>query len=155
MTDSNEELVMMSGRIPKDLKKLVDMDDRDNQDVLAQALWREVGDERKAELQRRAEEKRREIAELESQRNQREREISNKREELDRVETMLDEYKPRGISEIDAVIDDMVDANATMATDAPRIDRIAREYFNGDVETCIAAISDRKDERDIEQVVIR
>ena len=76
-------------------------------------------------------------------------------DEIEELTTQPTHQQEAMLGEVDSVIDDMVDANATMATDAPRIDRIAREYFNGDVETCVAAISDRKDERDIEQAVIR
>lgn len=87
----SEDMVMMSGRIPEDLKALVDADPRDNQEVLRSALWREFGGERKGALERRIEEKERRISMIESEKEQRENELQEERRELEALQSKLDE----------------------------------------------------------------
>lgn len=79
----SEELVMFSGRVPEELKQLVDADPRDNQEVLRAALWREMGGERMASLDRRIEEKKNRISMIEREKNERERELQEEQDELD------------------------------------------------------------------------
>jgi beta-phosphoglucomutase-like phosphatase (HAD superfamily) len=72
--------------IPTELKELVDADRRTNKEVVEAALWREFGGERKGALERRIEEKRRRISMLESERNERDREIDEEKQELAALE---------------------------------------------------------------------
>lgn len=79
----SEDRDMIAGRVPTELKKLVDADQRSNQDVLEAALWREYGGEKLGALDRRIEEQKQYIAMKESQYNERGRELEDAREELE------------------------------------------------------------------------
>lgn len=83
----SEEKVMLSARIPEELKELVGADRRTNEEVVRAALWREFGGERKASIDRRIEEKERRISMVESERNERERELEEVRKELEALKT--------------------------------------------------------------------
>lgn len=87
----DEEEVMLSGRIPKSLKTLVDADERPNQEVLRAALWREFGGERKSDLERRVEEKEKRINVVEDEVDDRKGELSELYRELDALRSKLDE----------------------------------------------------------------
>jgi chromosome segregation ATPase len=91
----SEDLVMFSGRVPAELKQLVDADPRDNQEVLKAALWREMGGERMASLERRIEEKKDRINMIEREKNERERELAQERDELEALELKLDKEESK------------------------------------------------------------
>jgi len=78
----SEEMVMLSGRVPGELKELVDADRRNNQEILRAALWREFGGERQADIERRVEEKERRVSMIQSEKNERERELEREQKEL-------------------------------------------------------------------------
>lgn len=80
---SDEDRVMLSGRVPNELKQLVDADERTNQEVLEAALWREFGGQRKGAVERRIEEQKRKISLIESERNERDRELEEERQTLE------------------------------------------------------------------------
>lgn len=156
MSSGSEERVMLSARVPDELKSLVDMDDRPNQKVVTDALWREVGDRARQSLKRQADEKRARISELQRQITGRESELEEERKELERLESALAEYKPEELTEVDAVVDDAVKHDMTIPQTADRIQRIADEHFNGDTEACVDAIQERADERDdVDREVVR
>lgn len=87
----SEEMVMLSGRVPTNLKALVDADERDNQEVLRAALWREFGGERKSDLERRIEEKDKRIDIVIDELGEREDELAELKKERDALESKLDE----------------------------------------------------------------
>jgi len=87
MTD---EMVMLSGRVPAELKERVDHDPRTNQEVLKDALKHEFATEEEAAVLQRLDELEREMSELESQKNARERQIAEKAEEKERLEKSLE-----------------------------------------------------------------
>lgn len=76
MTSSWEWL---GARIPSTLKRLVDADPRDNQDVVEAALWREFGGERRSALETRIRHKDQRVEQIEA-------EIADLQEELRTVE---------------------------------------------------------------------
>lgn len=82
--ESRERLV---AEIPTELKELCETDRRSIREIVEAALWREFGGERKAALERRIEEKRRRISMIESERNERNRELEELRDELTALET--------------------------------------------------------------------
>lgn len=94
-TVSDEERLV--AEIPADLKALVDADARTNKEIVQAALWREFGGERKGALDRRIEEQKRRISIIESEKNERQRELEDaeqtlealkkKREAADEVDT--------------------------------------------------------------------
>jgi len=84
MSGEGEERLV--AEIPSDLKALVDADQRTNKEVVQAALWREFGGERKGPLERRIEEKKRRISMIESEKNERERELQEERNELEALE---------------------------------------------------------------------
>jgi chromosome segregation ATPase len=83
----SDDLVMLSGRVPEELKELVDADPRANQEVIKAALWREMGGERKASLDRRIEEKENRIQMIKREKNEREREILEEEDALEALKT--------------------------------------------------------------------
>ena len=87
--------VMLSGRVPEELKRLVDADDRNNQEVLEAALWREFGGQRKGAVERRIEEQKRKISLIESERNERERELEDERQTLEALKDKHDAIEER------------------------------------------------------------
>jgi len=91
----SNETVMLSGRVPKELKELVDADRRDNQEVLRAALWREFGGERRGDLERRVEEKERRISMIRTEKNERERELEREESELSALRSKLDQTDTR------------------------------------------------------------
>lgn len=108
MTDKTQTKVYL----PDELKALLDADKRSNSEVVEAALWREFGGERKGALQRRVEEKQRRISILESERNERDREIEDARGELEAlrrkleaVEQEADRYE-RHLEEIENMMHD-------------------------------------------------
>lgn len=69
--------------LPEELHDLLNADQRSNSEVVESALWREFGGERKAALDRRIEEKKNRVALIESEKNERERELQTERDELE------------------------------------------------------------------------
>lgn len=92
---------------------------------------------------------------LETEKRSLESQLDAIEDELEDLTTQNTQQQEAMLGEIDSVIDDMVDSNATIATDAPRIERIARDYFSGDTETCISVLKERREERDIDAEVVR
>jgi hypothetical protein len=88
MGKDTERLV---AEIPRELKMLVDADRRTNKEVVEAALWTELGGQKQAAIERRIEEKKRTKANLETQRNEREREIEELKEEIGGLEELLEE----------------------------------------------------------------
>lgn len=78
---SNDETVMLSARVSPELKRFVDADERDNQEVIRAALWREFGGEKKAALDRRIEEIESRISIVKREKNERSRELEELNED--------------------------------------------------------------------------
>jgi len=96
---------MLSARIPAELKRLVDVDERTNQDVVQAALWREFGGERKAAIDRRIEEKESRINIIERERQERVREIEEERKELDALKAKKDKVQTKAEDEHSRVLE--------------------------------------------------
>jgi chromosome segregation ATPase len=79
------EYVMLSARVPEELKRLVDADERTNQEIVESALWRDFGGERKAALDRRVEEIENRLGMVKRERNERDRELEELRDELEAI----------------------------------------------------------------------
>lgn len=97
---SDGDREMLGARVPSELKKLVDADERSNQDVVEAALWREFGGQKLGSLDRRIEEQKQYVAMKESQYNERGRELDEAEKELEallakreRIEEKQDEKK--------------------------------------------------------------
>lgn len=78
---SGDDWVMLSARVSPELKRFVDADERDNQDVIRAALWREFGGEKKAALDRRIEEIEQRISMVKREKNERSRELEELKED--------------------------------------------------------------------------
>jgi len=76
------ERVMLSARVPEELKDLVDADKRDNQEIVRAALWREFGGERLGDIERRIEEKENRIKMYTEEIEDRESELNEEKREL-------------------------------------------------------------------------
>jgi len=83
---SEERLV---AEIPSELKRLVDADSRTNKQVVIAALWAEMGGERTAEVERRIDEKERRISTVESEKNERVRELDKLKNQKKALEKKL------------------------------------------------------------------
>jgi len=106
----SEESVMLSGRVPQELKELIDADRRDNQEVLRAALWREFGGERQADIERRIEEKERRVSMIKSEKNERERELHREQNELEALKSKLEielEEKQEGLDKAHEALQDV------------------------------------------------
>jgi len=82
---------MLSGRVPKELKRLVDADERDNQDVLQAALWAEFGGEREGALKKRLEEQKRRKTIVEEERKSRDEEIEEIQQTINRLKEKIED----------------------------------------------------------------
>lgn len=104
MTDEE----MLSARVPEELKRLVDADQRSNQEIVRAALWREFGGERKASVERRIEEKENRINMIRREKNEREREIEEEEQDLDALKAKvesIEEKKDRYETELEDAAD--------------------------------------------------
>lgn len=130
--------VMLSGRVPEELKRLVDADERDNQEVLEAALWREFGGQRKGAVERRIEEQKRKISLIESERNERERELEEERQTLEALKDKHDAIEERQESEQE-MLQDAIDkakgaprdpSNAAIREQAKRVGMSPEEFID-------------------------
>lgn len=87
------EEVMLSGRVPKELKDLVDADRRSNQEILRVALWQEFGGEREAEIERRIDEKQDRINVVQNEMENRSEELRTLRNELEALQSRKDDVE--------------------------------------------------------------
>lgn len=80
---TSEKRERLVAEIPEELKALTDADKRDNREIVEAALWREFGGQRMAAIERRIEEQQRRVSMIESERNERERELGDAKEQLE------------------------------------------------------------------------
>lgn len=135
---SDEDRVMLSGRVPDELKRLVDADGRANQEVLEAALWREFGGQRKGAVERRIEEQKRKISLIESERNERDRELEEERQTLEALkdkhgaieqrEETREEQLQDAIEKVDGIPRDP--DNPAMKTQAKRLDMTPEAFID-------------------------
>jgi septal ring factor EnvC (AmiA/AmiB activator) len=136
MSDSSR--VMMSARIPEELKRLVDADERANQEVLEAALWREFGGQRKGAVERRIEEQKRKISLIESERNERKRELEEERQTLEALKekhNAIEERQQTQQEDLQDAIDKAKDAprtpdNPAIREQAKRVGMTPEEFIN-------------------------
>jgi len=100
----SEDREMLSARVPAELKQLVNADERNNQEVLEAALWREFGGERVTSLERRLEEKESRRSLLERERNERDREIGELESEISALENRLDNLEESKTKELEEAL---------------------------------------------------
>jgi len=91
MTDDTERLV---AEIDADLKRLAKADPRTIKQIVESALSREFQTGNTAAIERRIEEKRNRLNQVEQERNERERELAQVKDELARLETQLEKATP-------------------------------------------------------------
>jgi septal ring factor EnvC (AmiA/AmiB activator) len=91
MTDDTERLV---AEIDADLKRLAKADPRTIKQIVESALSREFQTGNTAAIERRIEEKRNRLNQVEQERNERERELAQVKDELSRLETQLEKATP-------------------------------------------------------------
>ena len=89
MTEGED--VMLGVRVPPELKRLVDADQRTNQEVVQAALWREFGGERKGALEWRAEEKKQRMEMVQEEIDRRFDELEEIREEYEKLTEAAEE----------------------------------------------------------------
>lgn len=91
MSDDTERLV---AEIDTDLKRLAKADPRTIKQIVESALSREFQTGNTAAIERRIEEKRTRLNQVEQERNERERELAEVKDELSRLETQLEKATP-------------------------------------------------------------
>lgn len=97
----SEENEMLSARVPKELKDLVDADSRSNQEVVRAALWREFGGERLGDIERRIAEKEKRMSMISDEVKERESQIAEIRKELRALQSKKKEKKDQKQSKIE------------------------------------------------------
>jgi len=130
---------MLSGRVPEELKELVDADRRDNQEVLRAALWREFGGERKADIERRIEEKERRVSMIKSEKNERERELEREENELHALRKKLEAEEQEQDAQLEQALEALSDVPWEESN--PAIQKRAEE-LDMDPEALIAELED-------------
>jgi len=88
-----DERVMLSARVPAELKRMVDADRRNNQEVLEAALWREFGGKKKGLIETQIDRKAEQLDSITSERDELDSEASRLRTELEALRQRLDEVE--------------------------------------------------------------
>ena len=87
--------VLLAGRVSEELKRLVDADERANQDVIAAALYTEFGGLREGALERRVTEQENRVAMIKKEIEDRKQELEEEVEELERREEKLESVREK------------------------------------------------------------
>lgn len=152
MTGTSQVKVYLS----EELHDLLNADGRTNSEVVEAALWREFGGERKGPLERRIEEQRRRISMIESEKNERERELDEHRETLRALEVKYDEMataEERRDRQREDALDErlqiMADQNMKLVKAHPSVENIAADFYDGDTDAAYRALIERNDELNV------
>ena len=140
---------MLSGRVPSELKRLVDADPRNNQDVLRTALKREFGSDETSRLEMRLEHRREQRRMLERERKEIEGDIASLDEEIAALEEQLDALEAetsRYESALDDILDMMTESEMHVDPGHGKVTTLATESGNT-AEAVIEDLKDRADER--------
>lgn len=129
------EEVMLSARVPKELKDLIDADQRNNQEVIRVALRNEFGGERIGELDSLIQEKESRIQLLEKEENRRRQERKQKEKEkkalLDKKQRVKEQEESQLADAMDALETVPWEAdNAAIKTWANELDMSERDLIN-------------------------
>lgn len=130
--------VMLSGRVPEELKRLVDADERNNQEVMRSALWDEFGGERETVIDQRIQNKKKQLSAAEETLNDERENVSELREELEELREMketVEEKNEREEAELQKVIDRLRDGprdpeNPAIKTNAERLGMTPEELLD-------------------------
>lgn len=146
MSDNEERLV---AEIPANLKERVNADPRDIKGVVMAALKTEFCTADDAAVRRRIDEKETRIANVRSERNQRNRELEELESELESLKTQLQTSEEMEAAKQDA-IDERLEAlqNVRGAVDEshPTVEALSREHFSNDRTAALEAMQERNDE---------
>lgn len=134
MTDE----VMLSGRVPEELKRLVDADPRPNQEVMRAALWREFGGERVGALERQMREKENRMDMLTNEIQERGSELQKLRQDLEALESkreQVEEKQDREEAELERARQDLADverdpSNPAIKSRAAELDMTPTELLD-------------------------
>jgi len=100
---------MLGARIEAELKRLVDADPRDNQDIVAAALWDEFGGQRQSAIEKRIEHKDRRIMQVKKEIRDLEEELETVQSEKAALQHQLDKMET-ATTAYDDDLDDILDA---------------------------------------------
>lgn len=140
MTNDVERLV---AEVDADLKKMAKADPRTIREIVESALKREFQTGKTAAVERRVEEKESRLTELKSQRNEREREIAEVKDELDRLKTTLQKVEENS----GPTIDDAVESVSQIPDDSLTEDNPAVRNWASKVGITAAELIEEVQER--------
>ena len=146
MSDNEERLV---AEIPSNLKERVNADPRDIKEVVIDALKTEFCTADDAAVRRRIDEKETRIANVRSERNQRNRELEELQSELESLKTQLqtsEEIEQAKQDAIDERLEALQDVRGTVDESHPTVEALAREHFSNDRTAALEAMQERNDE---------
>lgn len=125
------EEVMLSGRVPEELKKLVDADPRTNQEIIQAALWKEFGGKRQSVVEQQIDHKQEQLksirdekADLTDAAADLETEIRALKERLAELDNDSNELN----NDMDEILDAMEEKGTHYWADNPNIKELATEY---------------------------
>lgn len=143
---SSDDWIMLSARVPPELKRFVDADERDNQDVIRSALWREFGGEKKAALDRRIEEIENRISIVEREKNERDREVEDLKSDLESLLAKRDTVESKEESKmefIDSRLETLQNVRGVVDETHPIVEALAREHYQNDTMEALEAMRER------------
>jgi len=146
VSDNEERLV---AEIPSNLKERVNADPRDIKEVVIDALKTEFCTADDAAVRRRIDEKETRIANVRSERNQRNRELEELQSELESLKTQLqtsEEIEQAKQDAIDERLEALQDVRGTVDESHPTVEALAREHFSNDRTAALEAMQERNDE---------
>jgi len=146
VSDNEERLV---AEIPSNLKERVNADPRDIKEVVIDALKTEFCTADDAAVRRRIDEKETRIANVRSERNQRNRELEELQSELESLKTQLqtsEDIEQAKQDAIDERLEALQDVRGTVDESHPTVEALAREHFSNDRTAALEAMQERNDE---------
>ena len=149
---ADDETVMLSARVSPELKRFVDADERDNQEVIRAALWQEFGGEKKAALDRRIEEVETRISVIKREKNERERELEELSSDLESLKAKMETTQSKEESRrefIDSRLEALQDVRGVIDETHPTVEALAREHYQSDKREALEAMRERNEELEL------
>jgi hypothetical protein len=113
----SEDVEMLAGRVPSELKRRVDADPRANQKVLEDALKREFMTAEEAAIERRIEERQNRKQTYLDERAERDRLVREEEREIERLESTLEHLREMKSEESELVSETVEKASASIPED--------------------------------------
>lgn len=135
---------LLGARIPPELKRLVDADERDNQQVVEAALWNEFGGRKKSALESKKEHKLDQLEAIDASIEAEKKERRRVQEQVDAIDAQIEQIEQEGpVYEDDliAFLDNFANSRAVFPRFKSDVEEIATEH-NKSLKQVISDVKD-------------